>query len=311
MPFGSGYNAQVIAPPAALLAGALLAGFLLDLIWPIGFMPAGYSLPVGFALIFLAVNLMTFAAREMIRIKTTLSIANAGDRPRDGRRLCVEPQSDLSRHGLAVRRRCCFHQFLVDSLFSPWPLRRSCKKASSNPKKPISNGDSGNDIWPTKPASGAGSEGRVRALRSKRSRLSVPGAEKGETMQDKPSGGPDVIALPPLILGAAIALGLILNFFWPAKILGRRRGRAAWRSHCSWRRRHRSLGRSGDALRRTRPFDVRKAPTRIVTSGIFFRKAAIRFTSAWFCSALASLSSPIRSGCLVLSRCWRPSCKKA
>ncbi len=74
MPFGSGYNAQVIAPPAALLAGALLAGFILDFIWPIGFVPAGYSLPVGFALIFVAVNLMTFAAREMIRIKTTLSM---------------------------------------------------------------------------------------------------------------------------------------------------------------------------------------------------------------------------------------------
>ena len=38
-------------------------------------------------------------------------------------------------------------------------------------------------------------------------------------MQDRPSGGPDVIALPPLILGAAIALGLILNYFWPAKVL--------------------------------------------------------------------------------------------
>lgn len=74
MPFGSGYNAQVIAPPAALLVGVLLTGFILDFIWPIGFVPAGYSLPAGFALIFVAVNLMTFAAREMIRIKTTLSM---------------------------------------------------------------------------------------------------------------------------------------------------------------------------------------------------------------------------------------------
>jgi protein-S-isoprenylcysteine O-methyltransferase Ste14 len=74
MSFGSGYNAQVIAPPAALLAGVLLAGFLLDLIWPIGFVPGGYALPVGSALIFLAVNLGAFAAREMIRIKTTLSL---------------------------------------------------------------------------------------------------------------------------------------------------------------------------------------------------------------------------------------------
>jgi protein-S-isoprenylcysteine O-methyltransferase Ste14 len=72
MPFGSGYNALVIAPPAALLAGALLVGFLLDLIWPMGFVPEGYSFPVGFSLIFIAVNLMAFSAKEMIRIKTTL-----------------------------------------------------------------------------------------------------------------------------------------------------------------------------------------------------------------------------------------------
>jgi protein-S-isoprenylcysteine O-methyltransferase Ste14 len=74
MPFGSGYNAQVIAPPAALLAGVLLASFLLDLVWPISFVPVGYTLPGGIALIFLAVNLMAFAAKEMIRIKTTLSL---------------------------------------------------------------------------------------------------------------------------------------------------------------------------------------------------------------------------------------------
>src|SRR5450631_2521653 len=74
MAFGSGYNAQVIAPPAALLAGVLLAGFLLELIWPIGFVPAGYTLPVGFALIFLALNLEAGAARRMIKIKTTLSL---------------------------------------------------------------------------------------------------------------------------------------------------------------------------------------------------------------------------------------------
>ncbi|TPV98429.1 MAG: hypothetical protein USCAAHI_02124 [Beijerinckiaceae bacterium] len=40
-------------------------------------------------------------------------------------------------------------------------------------------------------------------------------------MQDKPSAGPGVIALPPLILAAAIAAGLILHFFWPAKFLPR------------------------------------------------------------------------------------------
>ncbi|HUB64304.1 MAG TPA: isoprenylcysteine carboxylmethyltransferase family protein [Methylocella sp.] len=72
MPYGSGYNAQVIAPPEALLAGALLLGFILNLVWPIGFVPAAYSLPVGFGLIFIALNLATFAARELVRLKTTL-----------------------------------------------------------------------------------------------------------------------------------------------------------------------------------------------------------------------------------------------
>jgi protein-S-isoprenylcysteine O-methyltransferase Ste14 len=74
MPYGSGYNAQVIAPPAALFAGALLAGFLLDLVWHIDFVPNGYGLPIGFILIFIAVNLKAFAVREMIKIKTTLSL---------------------------------------------------------------------------------------------------------------------------------------------------------------------------------------------------------------------------------------------
>lgn len=74
MPFGSGYNAQIIAPPAALLAGVLLVGFLLDLVRPIGFVPEGYGFLAGFALIFIAVNLKAFALREMIKIKTTLSV---------------------------------------------------------------------------------------------------------------------------------------------------------------------------------------------------------------------------------------------
>ncbi len=38
-------------------------------------------------------------------------------------------------------------------------------------------------------------------------------------MQDNRPDRPDVITLPPLILAATIALGLVLNFFWPASFL--------------------------------------------------------------------------------------------
>jgi len=87
-------------------------------------------------------------------------------------------------------------------------------------------------------------------------------------MQHRPSGGPDVIALPPLILGAAIALGLILNYFWPAKVLAHSLavllgilivflalaiGLLAVR----------------EMVTASTPLDVRKRSTRIVTSGVF------------------------------------------
>jgi protein-S-isoprenylcysteine O-methyltransferase Ste14 len=87
-------------------------------------------------------------------------------------------------------------------------------------------------------------------------------------MQDRPSGGPDVIALPPLILGATIALGLILNYFWPAKVLAHSLavplgilivfvavaiGLLAVR----------------EMVTASTPLDVRKRSTRIVTSGVF------------------------------------------
>jgi hypothetical protein len=38
-------------------------------------------------------------------------------------------------------------------------------------------------------------------------------------MQDNRPDRPDVITLPPLILAATIALGVMLNFFWPASLL--------------------------------------------------------------------------------------------
>src|SRR5664279_575400 len=89
-------------------------------------------------------------------------------------------------------------------------------------------------------------------------------------MQDKPSGGPGVIALPPLILGAAIALGLILNFFWPAKFLARSVAVPLGLLIVAG-----AITIGILAVREMRsantPLDVRKAPTRIVTSGVFQR----------------------------------------
>jgi protein-S-isoprenylcysteine O-methyltransferase Ste14 len=89
-------------------------------------------------------------------------------------------------------------------------------------------------------------------------------------MQDKPSSGPSVIALPPLILGAAIALGLILNFFWPAKILTHALAVPLGLLTVSG-----AIAIAFLAVREMRgantPLDVRKTPTRIVTSGIFLK----------------------------------------
>lgn len=123
MPFGSGYNAQIIAPPAALLAGVLLAGFILELVWPISFVPEGYTLPVGLALIFLAVNLKAFAAREMINIKTTHSLQRpATDLATSSVFAWSRNPIYLGMHGFALWRSRCFHQFPVD----PPSHRRLC-----------------------------------------------------------------------------------------------------------------------------------------------------------------------------------------
>ncbi len=89
-------------------------------------------------------------------------------------------------------------------------------------------------------------------------------------MQEDRPDRPGVIALPPLILAATIALGLVLNFFWPAHFLppaiaaplgvvvilggialGSSAVREMWAANT--------------------PLDVRKPSTEIVTSGAFQR----------------------------------------
>jgi hypothetical protein len=50
-------------------------------------------------------------------------------------------------------------------------------------------------------------------------------------MQIDPPDRPDVIALPPLILAATIALGLVLNYLFPARFLPNAMTHPAWYAH--------------------------------------------------------------------------------
>jgi protein-S-isoprenylcysteine O-methyltransferase Ste14 len=89
-------------------------------------------------------------------------------------------------------------------------------------------------------------------------------------MQEDRPDRPGVIALPPLIMAATTALGLVLNFFWPASFLPPAIatplgvliifGAIA-------------LGISAvqEMLAANTPLDVRKPSTEIVTSGVFQR----------------------------------------
>ena len=112
-------------------------------------------------------------------------------------------------------------------------------------------------------------------------------------MQDKPSGGPNVIALPPLILGAAIALGLILNFFWPLKFLPRILAVSLGFLIV--------LGAVALGLLAVRemraantPLDVRKTPARIVTSGVFqISRNPIYLGMVLLCAGIAFLANAL------------------
>ena len=68
------------------------------------------TLPVGLALIFLAVNLKAFAAREMIKIKTTLSLQR--------------PATDLATSSVLVSNpiSSAWFCFVAESLFFAYPL---------------------------------------------------------------------------------------------------------------------------------------------------------------------------------------------
>ena len=65
---------KVIASPALIYAAVLVSGFVIDWLWPLKFLPEGWSLVVGFFLIFIAINIKTYAVREMVRLKTNLNV---------------------------------------------------------------------------------------------------------------------------------------------------------------------------------------------------------------------------------------------
>jgi protein-S-isoprenylcysteine O-methyltransferase Ste14 len=67
-------HAKVIASPPIIFAAVLVLGFILNWLWPAPFLPEGWSLLLGFAIIVVAVNIMTYAFRELIRIKTNIDV---------------------------------------------------------------------------------------------------------------------------------------------------------------------------------------------------------------------------------------------
>ncbi|MCI0467797.1 MAG: isoprenylcysteine carboxylmethyltransferase family protein [Beijerinckiaceae bacterium] len=65
---------KVLASPALIFAAVLIAGFILDWLWPMEFLPQGWSLVIGFFLVFIAINIKTYAVREMVKLSTNLSV---------------------------------------------------------------------------------------------------------------------------------------------------------------------------------------------------------------------------------------------
>jgi protein-S-isoprenylcysteine O-methyltransferase Ste14 len=87
-------------------------------------------------------------------------------------------------------------------------------------------------------------------------------------MQIDPPDRPDVIALPPLILAATIALGFMLNYFFPARFLPNAMtiplGMLIILSALAL-----AISAVREMFALNTPLDVRKPTADIVTSGVF------------------------------------------
>jgi protein-S-isoprenylcysteine O-methyltransferase Ste14 len=65
---------RVLVSPVLIYAVILVAGFVLDWLWPLKFLPGDVSFIAGFFIIFIAVNIKAYAFREMVRIKTNVNV---------------------------------------------------------------------------------------------------------------------------------------------------------------------------------------------------------------------------------------------
>lgn len=121
-----------------------------------------------------------------------------------------------------------------------------------------------------------------------------------QTMQENFPDKPGVIALPPVILGGAVALGLILNFIWPANFLSRELAIPLGILI--------ALGAVGLAFLAVRemhaantPLDVRKASKDIVSSGVFrFTRNPIYLGMVLLCVGIAFLVNSLWILCLAV-----------
>src|SRR5690349_17285601 len=112
-------------------------------------------------------------------------------------------------------------------------------------------------------------------------------------MQDDRPDRPAVIALPPLILAAMIALGMVLSFFRPANLLPNAiavplgilitLGAIAL-----------GISAAKGMLAAKTALDVRKAATEVVTSGVFQRsRNPIYLSMLLLCTGVACLANSL------------------
>ena len=65
---------QVIAPPPLIYLGGLAVGIVLNIFWPLPFLPKDLILPLGISIIAVSVVLVVSAFRAFIKAKTNIDV---------------------------------------------------------------------------------------------------------------------------------------------------------------------------------------------------------------------------------------------